>query len=79
MNVRSKNSIKMSLNKESIIKSINKYFGINLKKSPRGAEIEKVFKKISPDKLQNFLYAMNDEIIRKKSSKEMNFYSANIL
>ncbi|MBP8016809.1 hypothetical protein KAZ01_02265 [Candidatus Gracilibacteria bacterium] len=38
-------------------------------KSRCGAEIEKVFKKIFPEKLQNFLYAMNDEIIRRKIIK----------
>jgi len=79
LDVRSKNSIKRSLNKESIIKSINKYFGINPGKCSGGAEIEKVFKKNSANELQNFFYAMKDEIIRKKLLKEMNFYSANIL
>ena len=54
LDVRSKNSIKKSLNKELIIKSINKYFGINPGKCPCGAEIEKVFKKISANELQNF-------------------------
>ena len=57
------------MNKEAIIESINKYFGINLSKSPCGAEIEKVFKKISADELQIFLFAMNEEIIRKKIIK----------
>ena len=52
-----------------IIKSINKYFGINPGKCPCGAEIKKVFKKISANELQIFFYAMNDEIIRKKIIK----------
>lgn len=67
--MQSKKSIKKRLNKESIIKSINKYFRINLDKTPDGATIEKIFKKMSYIELQNFLYAMNTEIIRKKIIK----------
>jgi len=69
LDVKSRNNIKIKLNKECIIKSINKYFGINLNKVPDGATIEKILKKVSPDELQLFLYKMNDEIIRKKIIK----------
>lgn len=69
LNVESRNNIKRKLNRECLIKSINKYFGIDLNKVPDGATIEKILKKVSPAELQNFLYAMNDEIIRKKIIK----------
>lgn len=69
LDVQSRNNIKRKLNRECLIKSINKYFGIDLNKVPDGATIEKILKKIFPDELQNFLFAMNDEIIRKKIIK----------
>jgi hypothetical protein len=72
LNTGSRYNINYKLKHKKITDSVNKFLGTDLERLSHGDNIEKIFKKLNPKELQNFLTDIIKYLIRSKKIKAEN-------
>ncbi len=72
LNARSRYNANFKLRKKTIVKAVNKFLKTNLNTLSHGDNIEKIFKKLSVQELQNFLTDIIINLIRSKKINPKN-------